>query len=89
MRFCEIDDSEGQKSEAKAKFNHRAAVLASSFSADPAHAFSGGLDTLSMSTSVFYSSTSSNVYLDSTMLELTLTTEKVNSLGIHDDSILP
>ena len=46
MRFYEIDDSEGQKSEAKAKFDHRAAVLAYLFSADAAHAFSGELDTV-------------------------------------------
>ena len=44
MRFCGIDDSGDQKSEAKAKFDHRAAVLASLFSADPAHDFSGGLE---------------------------------------------
>ena len=41
-----MDDSEGHKPEAKAKFDHRAAVLACSFSADATHAFSGGLDTV-------------------------------------------
>jgi len=46
VRFYEIDDSGGQKTEAKAKFDHRAAVLACSFSADATHAFSGGLDTV-------------------------------------------
>ena len=47
MRFYEIDDSGGEhKTEAKAKFDHRAAVLACSFSADATHAYSGGLDTV-------------------------------------------
>ena len=46
VRFYEIDDGEGHKTEAKAKFDHRAAVLACSFSADGTHAFSGGLDTV-------------------------------------------
>jgi hypothetical protein len=46
VRFYEIDDGGGQKTEARAKFDHRAAVLACSFSADAAHAFSGGLDTV-------------------------------------------
>ena len=46
MRFYEIDDGGGHKTEAKAKFDHRAAVLACSFSADATHAFSGGLDTV-------------------------------------------
>jgi len=41
-----IDDSGGQKSEAEATFDHRAAVLECSFSADAAHAFSGALDTV-------------------------------------------
>jgi hypothetical protein len=46
VRFYEIDDGGGHKTEAKAKFDHRAAVLACSFSADATHAFSGGLDTV-------------------------------------------
>ena len=46
MRFYEIDDGGDHKNEAKAKFDHRAAVLACSFSADATHAFSGGLDTV-------------------------------------------
>ena len=65
VRFYEIDDGEGQKSEAKAKFDHRAAVLACSFSADAAHAFSGGLDTV-VKEYVDFLNTSScllNVYL--------------------------
>ena len=37
------------------------------------------------STSMFYSSTSPNVYLDLTRLDLT--TEKVNSLSMYNDSI--
>ena len=41
-----MDDSEGHKPEAKAKFDHRAAVLACSFSVDATHACSGGLDTV-------------------------------------------
>ena len=46
VRLYEIDDGGGNKTEAKAKFDHRAAVLACSFSADARHAFSGGLDTV-------------------------------------------
>ncbi|KAF8156102.1 WD40-repeat-containing domain protein [Crassisporium funariophilum] len=45
VRFYEIGDGEQRRSEAKAKFDHRAAVLACSFSADAVHAYSGGLDT--------------------------------------------
>lgn len=84
MRFYEIDDGEGHKTEAKAKFDHRAAVLACSFSADGTHAFSGGLDTVVKEYVYDYSSdTLLNVYLS----RLDLTTEKVNTLGLHDDSI--
>ena len=46
VRLYETDDGEDHKTEAKAKFDHRAAVLACSFSADATHAFSGGLDTV-------------------------------------------
>ncbi|KAF8958904.1 WD40-repeat-containing domain protein [Flammula alnicola] len=45
VRFYEIGESGVRKSEAKAKFDHRAAVLACSFSRDASHAYSGGLDT--------------------------------------------
>ena len=44
VRFYEVGDIGGKESEAKAKFDHRAAVLACCFS-DATHAFSGGLDT--------------------------------------------
>ncbi|KAG6856669.1 hypothetical protein H0H87_002046 [Tephrocybe sp. NHM501043] len=43
VRLYEVGDK-GKESEAKAKFEHRAPVLASCFS-DASHAFSGGLDT--------------------------------------------
>ena len=46
VRLYEVDDGGSHKTEAKAKFDHRAAVLACSFSADGTHAFSGGLDTV-------------------------------------------
>lgn len=46
VRFYEVDDDGDHETEAKAKFDHRAAVLACSFSADGTHAFSGGLDTV-------------------------------------------
>ncbi|KAF8899587.1 WD40-repeat-containing domain protein [Gymnopilus junonius] len=45
VRFYEIGENGVKPSEAKAKFDHRAAVLACAFSADAAHAYSGGLDT--------------------------------------------
>ncbi|KAJ3505650.1 hypothetical protein NLJ89_g7306 [Agrocybe chaxingu] len=45
VRFYEIGEPGGRKSEAKAKFDHRAAVLACSFNMDGTRAFSGGLDT--------------------------------------------
>ena len=47
VRLYELEDGgDHNKLEAKAKFDHRAAVLACSFSADATHAFSGGLDTV-------------------------------------------
>ena len=63
VRFYEIDDGEGHKTEAKAKFDHRAAVLACSFSADGTHAFSGGLDTVVKEYVDDFLHPSSNVYL--------------------------
>ncbi|KAF8872365.1 WD40-repeat-containing domain protein [Infundibulicybe gibba] len=44
VRFYEVGDKGSKESEAKAKFDHRAAVLACCFS-DATHAFSGGIDT--------------------------------------------
>jgi cell cycle arrest protein BUB3 len=44
VRFYQVGDKEGKQSEAKAKFDHRAAVLACCFS-DATHGYSGGLDT--------------------------------------------
>ena len=62
MRFYEIDDGGGQKTEAKAKFDHRAAVLSCAFSPDAAHAFSGGLDTVVKEhVDLFYTSHLANV----------------------------
>jgi hypothetical protein len=45
VRFYEIGEDGVSKGEAKAKFDHRAAVLACAFSSDASHAYSGGLDT--------------------------------------------
>ncbi|KAF8963712.1 WD40-repeat-containing domain protein [Flammula alnicola] len=45
VRFYEIGENGVRKSEARAKFDHRAAVLACSFSPDGSRAYSGGLDT--------------------------------------------
>jgi cell cycle arrest protein BUB3 len=85
VRLYEIDDCGGHKTEAKAKFDHRAAVLACSFSADGTHAFSGGLDTVVKE----YVDEFFTVHIPSScyLFRLDLTTEKVNSLGLHDDSI--
>ncbi|TFK39202.1 WD40-repeat-containing domain protein [Crucibulum laeve] len=44
VRFYEVGEKGVKESEAKAKFDHRAAVLSCCFS-DAAHAYSGGLDT--------------------------------------------
>lgn len=44
VRLYEVGENGGKESEAKAKFDHRAPVLACCFS-DATHAFSGGLDT--------------------------------------------
>ncbi|KAK2462589.1 hypothetical protein APHAL10511_005322 [Amanita phalloides] len=44
VRLYEVGENGGKDSEAKAKFDHRAAVLTCCFS-DGAHAYSGGLDT--------------------------------------------
>lgn len=44
VRLYEVGEKGGKESEPKAKFDHRAAVLACCFS-DASHGFSGGLDT--------------------------------------------
>ena len=89
VRFYEIefDDGGAHKTEAKAKFDHRAAVLACSFSADATHAFSGGLDTVVKEyvDEFLWFRYLLNVFVHFSRLDLT--TEKVNSLGMHDDSI--
>jgi len=45
VRFYEVGEHGVKKSEAKAKFDHRAAVLACAFTPDGQKGFSGGLDT--------------------------------------------
>lgn len=44
VQFYEVGEKGGKQSEVKAKFNHRAAVLACCFS-DATHGYSGCLDT--------------------------------------------
>jgi cell cycle arrest protein BUB3 len=85
VRLYEFDDDGGHKIEAKAKFDHRAAVLACSYSADGTRAFSGGLDTVVKEyvDDFFKVQIPSNCHLP----RLDLTTEKVNSLGLHNDSV--
>ncbi|PPQ70230.1 hypothetical protein CVT24_013088 [Panaeolus cyanescens] len=45
VRLYDISSTSSRKLEVRAKFDHRAAVLACSFSADGTRAYSGGLDT--------------------------------------------
>jgi len=45
VRFYGIGESVVRQSKMRAKFDHRAAVLAYAFSADAPWAYSGGLDT--------------------------------------------
>ncbi|KAF9031299.1 WD40-repeat-containing domain protein [Panaeolus papilionaceus] len=45
VRLYDVGDERGGNPEMKAKFDHRAAVLACSFSQDGSRAYSGGLDT--------------------------------------------
>ena len=45
VQFYDIGESGVRESEMKAKFDHRAAVLAYAFSVDVPWAYSGGLDT--------------------------------------------
>ena len=44
VRFYEVGETGVKPSELKAKFDHRAAILACAFNADGTKGFSGGLD---------------------------------------------
>lgn len=44
VRFYEVGENAVKPSELKAKFDHRAAILACAFNADGTKGFSGGLD---------------------------------------------
>ena len=85
VRFYQVGEKGIKESEAKAKFDHRAPVLACCFS-DGTHGYSGGLDTSVREYLVFLFSYPYMYHLLHRR-RLDLSTERMTNLGTHNDSI--
>lgn len=83
VRFYQVGERGVKESEVKAKFDHRAPVLACCFS-DATHAYSGGLDT---SVKEYFFFSYPVCVLLTPCLRLDLATERMTNLGTHNDSV--